>query len=81
MRDDLKVCNCATCGQLLVASAEWSKLPNYDRAALSWVAGRILGRPYCPSCLRVKRPTVRPASQDDGPGPWGENAVRAMEGE
>lgn len=64
MRDDLKVCNCATCGQLLVASQTWGKLSNDERGKLSWIGGRLNGRPYCPTCFRVKQPQARPSIGD-----------------
>lgn len=80
MREDLKVCNCATCGQLLVASTTWGGLPTAERAMLLWVAGRILGRPYCSTCLRVKQPVVRPVRVGDD-NPANDNAVRVLEGE
>ena len=53
--NDVKVCNCADCGRLLIGkqSEPWF-LAHYDRTNLDYdpvVAGRISDRPYCGDCL------------------------------
>ena len=59
----VKHCNCAGCGTLLSGD----------------VAGRIMGRPYCETCL--KPPTVRRGSAPlrEDTGPWQQNAIRHLE--
>ena len=64
--ETLTACNCASCGEVLlgermrrvprrplarICMSQWSRIPEF-------VARRIDGRPYCPSCLmdRVHRP-------------------------
>lgn len=79
--DDVKVCNCADCGCLLVAGGyiTWiidrirSQLPTPEMAF-----HRVNGRPYCNGCMSVVRPPPCAASKDEC-SPWGENAVRALE--
>lgn len=49
-RNELRVCNCSVCGVLLcgLTHAEYAKQHN-----LQVVAGRILGRPLCPKCIKT----------------------------
>lgn len=70
MADEVKVCNCAECGDELIISSTRNE-----------VGGRINGRPYCKACIEAKpRPTTLGTS---GPveeiDPWQENNIRAME--
>lgn len=85
--DDLKMCNCAECGRLLLGSVHrmWRNtltLKQQDSYP-PLVSGRINGRPYCRACLYLN--TVRgrdgaryglPRSDND---PAQDNAVRRME--
>ena len=77
--EDVKLCNCADCGrELLGESMRDLEIPT----EVPHVKGRILGRPYCRSCLKIKRTAIRVASWLNGmlePDPSGENAVRELE--
>ena len=82
--EDVKVCNCASCGCLLLGKnmAAWrcrQKKEVQEELPLV-VYGHILGRPYCGPCLRAKpRPTTGgyEGSKDDDPGQ--QNALRTWE--
>ena len=79
----VKMCNCADCGkELLGANQEGlvSTMKKRERDSLPHVVGgRILGRPYCYSCLRVKRIRTGMSAPGHEPDPWRENAVRILE--
>jgi len=52
----LLVCNCATCGRLLLSRRCWG-MAECARAFLGehvpYVAGRVRDRPYCRDCLEA----------------------------
>lgn len=65
--NDMKVCNCADCGRLLLglAHADWyAEQTETDRARFPpLLAGRINGRPYCGQCLQTAESVPRPAEK------------------
>lgn len=84
---DLRVCNCADCGRLLLGESMkdyWLSLDDERKEQRQLVAGRILDRPYCYDCLRVSYPgggNVRDVMWDTDDNPSQQNAVRALEGD
>lgn len=81
--DDVKLCNCSVCNKELLGKETERKvtLGSAIEGGLKFlpIGGRIFGRPFCLECLRVRHIPSSAATPD--PSPWGENAVRAMEGE
>ena len=79
--DDVFVCNCAECGQLLIGkkSSEWWKKHKDEDDCPPLMATRICGRPYCSICAmpRAKSPGRSLVVREDSP--FGENAIRALE--
>lgn len=82
--NDLGLVNCAGCDAELVGEKTRDRLKAlYARVPVSYpppVVGRIFDRPYCGPCLTARRPPSRPATRDDAPGPYYENALKALEG-
>lgn len=77
--DDLLLVNCAQCGLEMLGETHRHLAKSVEMPA---VRGRILGRPYCGSCLVVRRPPSAAATFDaDAASPGQENAIRAMEDE
>lgn len=84
--DMVRMCNCAACGCDLLGSGQQVIIEFLDKSVRASlpprVGGRILGRPYCPSCLA-------PRSRGGGgsrvgrlppePSPGQENAIRQRE--
>jgi hypothetical protein len=57
--EDLKYCTCAGCGAEALGESmreHHRGLPIAVRLVTPIVAGRIHGRPYCNSCLRLRHP-------------------------
>lgn len=85
--DDLRCCNCSVCGCELLGVSElhwYCSLTDQERSLYPrMVAGRIMGRPLCAVCLTCKPKatigTTISILEEDGAGPWYENARRAME--
>ncbi len=80
--DYLKFCNCAQCGDEIISKASWAILS--DEQKEFWkgkiVAGRILDRPYCGPCLRVRNKIGGGGiSNRDDASPGQENAIRIWE--
>lgn len=78
----VKVCNCAECGQEMLGNGQQRLTSIMNKAEKEQipkvrVSGRIAGRPYCSSCLTVRRPVGGRSIRDDSP--WQQNAVRALE--
>lgn len=80
---DAKVCNCATCGALLLAPGQNIKMKNIT---LPEVAGRVRDKPYCEGCLEVAQSGVggvsggRVGPNDEDSGGYGSIARRLIEG-
>lgn len=54
--DDLMVCDCAGCGELLTARGERGRLRVPKHKALPRTVNRRLeGRPYCRTCVDIMR--------------------------
>lgn len=91
--DMIRVCNCCECGMLLFADAK-SKIQakmlradvlkenSLDLSKMEIVRGKILGRPYCDSCLDSRSETLGGGIyiQKGETSPAWENAIRMMEG-
>lgn len=75
--DDARMCNCAECGRELLAKEDAWRIKEGMRK-MNVVAGRMHGRPYCHTCLTVRRPPPSPATPDDI-SPYQENAIRDLE--
>lgn len=71
---DMRMCNCASCGRLLLGSRE-----TWREGLPPKVRGRMLDRPYCSDCLEVLLPTRGVAGPVEEASPGQENAVREME--
>ena len=60
--DDIKMCNCCSCGRDLLGAAMqawYDSLSHAKQMKLPpLIAGRIHGRPYCPCCLSGRQPSV-----------------------
>lgn len=83
--DDLRVCNCCECGAVLLGPREADRQFRLHKGLPAWLPTYAIvmrGRPYCPPCSHPRHvPAGRAGPADDGPGPWGENAVRHLEGD
>jgi len=78
LSDNDVVVDCSDCGTLLVVS---SKKMTVEKLACR-VAGRILGRPYCSTCLCTKSPVIYhgyDTQASDNYQNARENGVRALE--
>lgn len=69
--DDLKVCNCADCGELLLSPTEenlkvYNDLKDRDRRRVPYkvIAGRIAQRPYCKGCFTAAKLGGRQEDRD-----------------
>lgn len=68
---DLKLCDCAGCGDELVGEASAAAVPRRLWERRKAVAGRLLDRstgslrPYCPACYAAAKRT-RPAAAEAG---------------
>jgi hypothetical protein len=58
-----KVCNCADCGNLLLGESHRETRERMDESHMALlppvVAGRLMGRPYCPVCLPLVEAVVK----------------------
>jgi hypothetical protein len=88
---EMKVCNCANCGDLLRGESCSGDPGDYGLNEKQWlkmpprVNARVSGRPYCMACMSVYKRThnygsSRAAGKGDEANPWIENAVRHLEG-
>ncbi len=80
-RDDLRYCNCAQCGVELLGESMGNRVlaMALGLEQEQMVKGRILGRPFCGSCLVVRKPPPSAATPEEDGGPWQQNAIRDME--